>query len=389
MMRGLVLRYALAPACLLVAVLVYLSPARALLPPAGLFVFAILIAAWFGGPGPGLLAATLAAASMPQLVPVSYPLLAGILDQPRFIAFSVIGLAVGWWGLRRRSVEAALRQSAQRYALAMEAAGDGHTDWDLVSGEFYISPRLLEIVGHPADAVFADRADWVRRFPFHPEDRPKWEAAVAGHHAGRESHFKMELRIVVRGEVRWTSFHFLSTRDADGRPIRWTGSIGDITEQKRVEEALRASEERIGLAMEASEEGYIDCDVQTDRFIVSERMRQIFEVAPGTRITYRSDFNEQFRFCSDEDAKTYSDAMRTVSAQGGPDRYEFQFRVVLPSGKVKWIWTRSKVTRDAEGRALRRIGVVADITARKLAEEGLRTSEDRFARAVAGSYDGV
>src|SRR5262245_50734852 len=262
MMRGLVLRYALAPACLLVAVLVYLSPARALLPPAGLFVFAILIAAWFGGPGPGLLAATLAAASMPQLVPVSYPLLAGILDQPRFIAFSVIGLAVGWWGLRRRSVEAALRQSEQRYALAMQAAGDGHTDWDLVSGEFYISPRLLEIVGHPPDARFADRADWVRRFPFHPEDRPKWEAAVASHFAGRESHFKMELRIVVRGEVRWTAFHFLSTRDRAGQPIRWTGSIGDITEQKRVEEALRAREERFRALTALSSDFYWETDTE-------------------------------------------------------------------------------------------------------------------------------
>jgi PAS domain S-box-containing protein len=228
--------------------------------------------------------------------------------------------------------EEALRNSEQRYALAMEAAGDGHTDWDLVSGGFYISPRLLEILGYEPGTSFADRADWVHRFPFHPEDRRKWETAVAAHFAGQESHFKMEVRIVVRGEVRWTAFHFLSTRDASGRVIRWTGSIGDITEQKRIDDALRASEERYSLAMEASEEGYIDCDVQTDRFMASERMRQIFEVPPGTRIAYRSDFNEQFRFYSAEDAKTYGDMIDTVSAQGGPDRYEFEFRVVLPSG---------------------------------------------------------
>jgi PAS domain S-box-containing protein len=296
---------------------------------------------------------------------------------------------VGWWSFRRRRVEAALRESEERYALAMEAAGDGHTDWNLENGEHYISPGLLKICGYAPGTTFHDRAEWVRRFPFHPEDRPKWEQAIAAHFAGRESHFKMEVRIVVGGEVRWTAFHFLCGRDAAGKPIRWTGSIADITEHKRVEEALRASEERISLAMEASEEGYIDCDVPTDKFITSERMREIFEVPPGTRIAYRSDFNEQFRFYSDEDARVYGDAMRTVSEQGGPNRYEFEFRVVLPSGKVKWIWTRSKVTRDAEGRALRRIGVVADVTARKLAEVALRESEDRFARAVAGSADGV
>jgi PAS domain S-box-containing protein len=198
----------------------------------------------------------------------------------------------------------------------------------------------------------------------------------------------MELRIVVRGEVRWTAFHFLSTRDAVGKPIRWTGSVGDITEQKRTEEALRASEERSSLAMEAAEEGYVDSDVDTDQFVTSERLNEIFGVPRGTRFIDRSEFLKYFRFYGD-DAKTYGDMISAVHTQGGPDRYEFEFRIVLPSGEMRWLWTRGKVTRDAGGRARRRIGVVADITARKLAEEALRTSEDRFARAVAGSYDGV
>ena len=388
-MKSVAARYALAPVAVVLAILLHLTPIGEAINLPGLFVVAVLVTAGFGGPGPGLLAAVLGAFTVTRFVPTVFPLLGGLLDGNRLISFSVVGFVVGWWSLRRRQVEVALRESGERYALAMEAAGDGHTDWNLENGEHYISPRLLQICGYAPGTTFRDREEWVRRFPFHPEDRPKWEQAVAAHMAGRESHFKMELRIVVNGEVRWTAFHFLSGRNAAGKPIRWTGSIADITEQKRVEEALRASEERISLAMEASEEGYIDCDVPTDRFIVSERMREIFEVPAGTRITYRSDFNEQFRFCSDEDARVYGEAMRTLAAQGGPNRYEFEFRVVLPSGKEKWIWTRSKVTRDAEGRAIRRIGVVADVTARKQAEAALRESEDRFARAVAGSSDGV
>jgi PAS domain S-box-containing protein len=505
-MRAVALRYALAPACVLLAVLVFLSPARPALSLAGLFVFAVLAAAWFGGAGPGFLAAVLATFTLPHLIAVGYPLLGGFFDVPRFITFSLAGLAVGGWSFRRRRVEAALRlseerharamegsdaghwdwnmvtdemfvseraremlalptgtlptsrteimelvpqhpddragmnekvqagiragihvreyrvipqagsvrwlrsrgkvykdaggaairmtgsltditesrealeklrNSEQRYALAMEAAGDGHTDWDLVSGEFYISPRLLEIVGHAPGASFADRADWVRRFPFHPEDRPKWEAAIAAHFAGRESHFKMEVRIVVHGEVRWTSFHFLSMRDAAGTPIRWTGSIGDITERKRVEEALRASDERYSLAMEASEEGYVDSDIDTDQFVTSERLNEIFGIPRGTRFADRSDFLKHFRFYGD-DAKTYADMIRAVGAPGGTDRYEFEFRIVLRSGQVRWLWTRGKVTRDAAGRARRRIGVLADITDAKLAGEELRESEARF-----------
>ena len=279
---------------------------------------------------------------------MSYPLVGRFLDVPRFITFSLAGLAVGWWGFRRRRVEAALRESEERYALAMEAAGDGHTDWNLETGEHYISPGLLKICGYAPGTTFRDRAEWVRRFPFHPEDRPKWEAAMAAHFAGRESHFKMELRIMVRGEVRWTEFHFLSTRDAAGTPIRWTGSIADITEQKRVEEALRASEERYSLAMEASEEGYVDADIDTDQFITSERMNEIFGIPRGTRFADRSDFLKHFRFYGD-DGKTYGDMIRAVGTQGGPDRYEFEFRIVLPSGEVRWLWTRGKVDARRRG----------------------------------------
>src|SRR5262249_28740664 len=123
--------------------------------------------------------------------------------------------------------------SEERYALAMEAAGDGHTDWNMVTGEFYISPRLLRMLGHPLDATFKDREDWVRRFPFHPEDRKRWEAAIAAHFAGTEAKFRMDLRIVVNGEIRWTAFTFIATRDPAGKVVRWTGSIADTHDLKR------------------------------------------------------------------------------------------------------------------------------------------------------------
>ena len=71
-MRAVALRYALAPTCILLAVLVYLSPAGRTFSLAGLFVFAVLAAAWFGGAGPGLVAAVLATLTLPQLIAASY-----------------------------------------------------------------------------------------------------------------------------------------------------------------------------------------------------------------------------------------------------------------------------------------------------------------------------
>jgi len=514
-MRSVALRYALAPACVLVAVLLYFSPARPALSLAGLFVFAVLAAAWFGGAGSGFLAALLATFTLPQLMTVPYPLLGGFLDVPRFLAFSIVGLVVGWWSLRRGRVEAvlresekryelavyasdegfwdwvvagdklylspgflelfgfppnttfagraamyerlamppedraalehaiaehfagktarmekefrilvhgevrwiharglatrnsrgevvrwngaarnvtdrkhaeeALRNSEQRYALAMEAAGDGHTDWDLVTGEFYISPRLLEMLGHAPDATFPDRADWVRRFPFHPEDRPKWEAAVAAHFASRDAHFMMELRIVVHGEVRWTAFHFLSTRDAAGKPIRWTGSIGDITEQKRVEEALRESEERYERVVAATEAGFWDWDVVQDKYYVSPRLLEMAGLPPHTAIVSRADFQARVPF-HPEDLAKWQREIQALFASGG-SRRSMELRVVLPLG-TRWYHLDGMCFRDAGGRVVRWTGSAIDVTLRKLAEEALRESEERYERAMDSSNVG-
>ena len=141
------------------------------------------------------------------------------------------------------------------------------------------------------------------------------------------------------------------------------------------------------LAMEASEEGYIDVNVDTGEFVTSGRLNEIFGIAPGIRFSVRTDFLSHVRFYGD-DGETYRQAIGAVEARGGPDRYQFDFRIVLASGEVRWLWTRGRVTRDAEGRARRRIGVFADVTARKLAEAALRDSEGRYARAMDTTEEG-
>ena len=383
-MRAAALRYALAPACVLLAVLLHLSPAGATLHPTGLFAIAVLAAAWFGGAGPGFLAAVLATFTLPQLIAMSYPLLGGFLDLPRFVTFSVVGLAVGWGSSRR----AGKLREQERYARAMEASDDGFWDWIPATDTVYASPRLLEIYGFAPGTTFNGRDDLVRSIPFHPEDRLQMARAIAEHFAGKRTRLDIQMRFTRDGETRWVHLAAVAVRDSSGAVVRWTGTVRDITEQKRVEEALRASEERYSLAMEASEEGYVDSDIDTDQFVTSERLNEILGLPHGTRFADRSDYLSHFRFYED-DGKTYEDMIRAVGTPGGPDRYEIEVRVVLRSGEMRWLWTRGKVTRDAAGRARRRIGVVADITARKLAEQALRESEDRFARAVAGSYDGV
>ena len=406
MTRAAALRYALAPACIALAALLHLSPAGPFLHPTGLFVFAVIAAAWFGGAGPGLLAAVLATFALPQLIPMSYPLVAGVFDLPRFITFAVTGLAVGWGATRRRRAETALREvrneleakvtertravqaSEERYERAMEATEAGHWEWDLVKHQVFHSPRFRELYGVSPEETFADRDAWKARQPLSRAERERQEQALQAAIADPTKSYDIELSFEVRpGEIRWLRSRGKVFRAEDGRPLRVTGATTDITARKLAEDALRASEERYSRAMEASNEGHFDTNLVTGELFVSERLNEIYGFAPGTRFASRGDYLEHFRFYAD-DREVYHAALKAAEAKGAPARYEFEYRIVRPSGEVRWLRTRGKVTRDAEGRAVRRTGVVTDITERKLAGEALRLSEDRYARAMEGSDAG-
>src|SRR5438105_3806740 len=195
--RSMALRYALAPVCIAAAVLLQLSFICPFLRPSGLFVVGIVAAAWFGGAGPGFVAALLAALVLPQFVPRLYPLIADFFDLPRFLTFAVTGLAVGWGTTFRRRAEAALRRSErklrearseletkvtertaelrfseERYARALDASNDGLWEWNPTSDTLFISPRARLLFGVPDGVEIRTRADLKAHGGFHPEDRP-------------------------------------------------------------------------------------------------------------------------------------------------------------------------------------------------------------------------
>jgi len=276
----------------------------------------------------------------------------------------------------RRRAQEALRRSEERYALAVEAAGEGHSDWNLETGAFYISPRLLQICGYPPGTTFKDRADWVARFPFHPEDRPKWEKAVAAHMAGRAARFDMEARIVARGETRWVRFVFVCSRDPSGKPVRWTGSTTDVTDRKSAAEALRLSEDRYARAMEGSDAGHWDWNIVTDEMFVSRRAREMLELPADTDRLPRTRAEIMALVPMHPDDRSAMHEIVAASVASG--RHEREYRVIARAGEVRWLRARGKIYRDPRGAAVRMTGSLTDITERKLAADELRESEARF-----------
>jgi PAS domain S-box-containing protein len=288
-----------------------------------------------------------------------------------------------------KRVEAALRESEERYALAMTGSNEGHWVWDIERDQAYASPRMNQILGLPPQAHQSSYAEYIERIPMHPDDRPRVRQARDQHLAGTQSRLDVEYRIVIpgTGEIRWIQARGQVFRSAAGKPMKLAGSIEDITQRKRTEEALRHSEERFARAVAGSDDGIWDADYTTGMMFSSRRSRQILGLVlePETQPLEESYAMLQVH---PDDAAQRIEAMQ-AHLSGKTPAYEGEWRVRQPDASYRWVRVRGVCVRDAAGKPLRMAGSVSDIDARKRTEEALRQSEERFALAVAGSDDGV
>ncbi|WP_247216754.1 EAL domain-containing protein [Synechococcus sp. C9] len=158
----------------------------------------------------------------------------------------------------RRRVEQALRESRERYALAVAGANDGLWDWDLSTNAMYFSSRWQEMLGYEAGEISPNPDEWMDRI--HPEDRDRVRKELAAHLTGLTPHFESEHRVVHRdGTYRWMLCRGLAVRDTDGQVYRMAGSQTDITQRKQTESQLRYDATHDSLTDLANRALFLEC----------------------------------------------------------------------------------------------------------------------------------
>jgi len=289
----------------------------------------------------------------------------------------------------RRRAEEGLRQSEERYAVAMTGSNEGHWVWNVITDEIYTSPMHRELFRIPPDAELPTRTVFFERMGVHPDDVEPVQRAMAEHLAGQTARVDIEFRIVDAqiGQIRWMHTRAQCRRDASGQAVRMGGATVEVSERKRAEEALRHSEERFALAVAGSKDGVSDWDIVNDRMFTSPRAMQICGVESDVTVRTRAEWLALLKL-HPEDAQRYADDTER-HLRGETDVRDGEYRVRHPDGEFRWVRIRGMSVRDAQGRAIRWAGSSSDIDAQKRVEQALRQSEERYQLAVAGSNEGL
>ena len=163
-------------------------------------------------------------------------------------------------------------------------------------------------------------------------------------------------------------------RDREGRVAAVLAVSYDITDRRQAENALRASEERYRVALEAAELATWDYDVQADRVVWNVRHYLLFGLAPDGREKTPAEF---LAFVHPDDLAMVKERLRVAVEESG--LYRAEFRIIrADDGTTRWMSGFGKATEWREGKAVRMTGVMFDITERHEAEDALASAQERL-----------
>jgi PAS domain S-box-containing protein len=161
----------------------------------------------------------------------------------------------------------------------------------------------------------------------------------------------------------------MALRGEGGHITGYVSVNRDVTERKRIAEALRESEENLRHAGQLAQIGYWSRDMASDELSWSEETYRIFGLQP--RVT-KIDMTTLTDHIFPEDRQRVLHAIRDALAGIRP--YDLEYRAQRPDGSVRIVHSKGEVSRDEEGAAVRMFGFVLDITERKRAEEELEAA---------------
>jgi PAS domain S-box-containing protein len=266
-----------------------------------------------------------------------------------------------------KEAEETLRQGRLRLQLALEAAQMGTFEADTGATEVIIDAQEARLLGLPEETRIVAADELRARVPLEDlrESRGKKERLQQNNYT-----YLHEFRLrMPDGSERWLSAH------AAIRANRIFGVTFDVTHRKRAELALRESAERLRIAVSGAALGVFEWDPATDQ--VAWENDRVYEIFGHTRDDGTVSL-KQFVECylHPDDAAHYRAALKESMRTAGS--FNASCRIRQKGGSQRWIQIDAKFQRAATDDPLRLVGVVADITERKMLEQEAEELSERL-----------
>ena len=271
----------------------------------------------------------------------------------------------------RKRADEALRNSEEWLRLAVHAGRMYAFEWDAATDMIVRSQECRGIL----DWIDDPTCDTARQFvtSVHPNDRERY---VARQTLTPENPTYQNSYRVVRpdGSVIWLEASGHVYFDAQGKVQRIIGMVTDVTERKSTEEALRESEERLRMAAQAGRMYAYEWDVASDAVVRSPECVDLLGLGSPVHTTRREMLN-----CLHPDDHGMCGDLSAVTPQNPTLRA--RYRIVRQDGTWMWAEKTARAFFDEQGKMVRMIGMIADITDRMLAEEALSSLSRRLIEA--------
>ena len=294
----------------------------------------------------------------PRLISWSNTALVDINGQVTYIIGTGIGITAS------RQAEVALKESEQRYSSLFE---NNHAIMLLIDPEtaniIDANPAACSFYGMDRTGLTAKKITDINTLP---PDQVFQEMQRARSREHRVFHFRHRL---ATGDLRDVEV-FSGPIEVRGRQLLYS-IVHDITERKRVEEALRQSETRFRELAESIQEVFWVFDWQEQQVLYAS---PAYEQVWGRSVqALYDDYGEWAQSIHPDDVQYARESFQQILATGGGEPREY--RIVRPDGSIRWVSDRGFTVLGEHGDLERIVGIAEDITVRKQAEERLKAAE--------------
>lgn len=282
--------------------------------------------------------------------------------------------------------EKALREAEERWRFALEGAGQGVWDLNLLTGEIIYSTGYLKMYGYEPEEYGYTVSAWEEKV--HPDDLRAVKESLKKHLENNSPGAEFTYRIKTKmGNYKWVLSKSKFIDYVDGKPGRIIGVHIDITdtinaeeELKRTNKEIKEANERFNIMMKATHDMIWDWDIINNCFYRGEEgLNNVFGVQQNDSILR---IEQWIKRVHPEDAPRVNELIQQLLNSNNRETFECEYRFLKDDGTFSFVYDRGIVLRNESGEAIRIIGAAQDISDRKKLQMDILNNELDFQKQI-------